>query len=493
MRWPEPASSHKSGAASPAGTIEVASFLSKLHSSQEANTTSEHPVALGEAERKNENKRLKNPDATKSWRSTLFPYQFADLVKGPSSEVSSGDEFVEEQRDEVEESIKKEVELLVPATTGVPLFSDAVLWRNEKYKKFSDWRVEVLRKTSGEVDTYQVHKLIVGAGLGKSLRIAGDFDSENPPNVTGATVLELEDDLADLVPEVLDWVYHPFIEEHEYRTKSFVKIMILAEYLNIPSLKEKLQQQYMRPEVTVEDLADIWGSFVESKREAERMVLLAAENIKGYVTSKVVDVIKRGDESQMEKLVDDLAPVADNDLILRVMSSKDLMETEKPKKRQHGLGIKPANIRLGRFVAQFCRTHDKVPDKGPIDPTYISGTSVASGLLEQLVDLWTQQYESFSDHASSEYGRFQEKMKSQSSKQFDTIHDQVSALYKQQSKLLEMALNGQLCETFVSEKLCRSSGSLPTWLRVLSSRGGKRQSRQSDPPELHRTHSAYSL
>jgi hypothetical protein len=353
-----------------------------------------------------------------------------------------------------------------------------LLWRNQT-DPYLDWTVVVERVPSGVADNYRVHKLVVGAGAGASLRLAKDF--EQNPSMTEAH-LTLSDELADRIPDVLDWIYLPRGDAHRFDKGQFVSLMILADELDIPSLREHLTQQYQQ-KVTVDDLTSIYGTWMQSKEEAGRLVATAADRITGLVTGKVVDVIRSGNEADMDRLVDELAPVADQDLIMSVMTSEALMEGPPPsgptqlssgrslmKSRSSSitkrgwrspirLRFSESSLRMGRFVAKFIRANEKspssvdtssractegaseasvevrdaAPSTAPIEDGSASEAAQQS-LLDQLVQTWASKYQSFQDEVASSL------LLPTQGWEYDKAQAQIQSLCQQQRELLEHSL-----------------------------------------------------
>jgi hypothetical protein len=257
--------------------------------------------------------------------------------------------------------------------------------------------------------------------------------------------------------------------------------MVLADELDIPSLRDHLTEQYQR-NVTVEDLTSIWGTWIQTKREAERAVAVVADRMTSLVTRKIVEVMQMGCDAEMDRLVDELAPVADPDLIMQVMTSEALMETEshgntksregsRRRSAQRGwrnpprLRFSESNLRLGRFVARFCRTHDSdaastcavasetapppaIPLPSNETALFVRGTretsggwTVALGLMEQVAKKWTEKFKSlpFFHTTSNKSSRDSVQQTGQDCSD-GAIRQQVQWLCQRQRKLLEMSL-----------------------------------------------------
>jgi hypothetical protein len=361
-----------------------------------------------------------------------------------------------------------------------------LLWRNQS-DPYLDWTVVVERVPSGVEDTYRVHKLVVGAGAGASLRLAKEF--EQSPTMTEAH-FALSDELADRIPDVLDWIYLPRGDAHKFDKGQFVSLMILADELDIPSLRDHLTQQYQQ-KVTVDDLTSIYGTWVQSKEEAERLVATAADRITGLITGKIVDVIQSGNDADMDRLVDGLATVADQDLIVSVMTSEALMDdgaaplsnnsrslvksrsssvTKRGWRSPIRIRFSESSLRMGRFVAKFIRTNGKssssvdtsslaytkgaseasveVRDAAPTNASSAiansNGTSSAaaqqSTLLDQLVQTWASRYQSFQNEMTSSL------LQTTNGKgwEYDKAQAQIQASCQRQRELLENSLREAL-------------------------------------------------
>jgi hypothetical protein len=191
-----------------------------------------------------------------------------------------------------------------------------------------------------------------------------------------------------------------------------------------------------------------------------------SDRITSLITQKVVEVMQAGSNAEMDRLVDELAPVADQELILQVMTSDALVDPDSPAsgvsrdvkaitgkrswKNPVRLRFSESNLRLGRFVARFCRSQEGVAPKATLSrsfaknrvpsghgtessSTYLvvadgtrhaeSGSVAACGLLELLVQAWTVKHRSL--HGD-----------------FANIPEQVKMLCERQRELLELSLKG---------------------------------------------------
>lgn len=350
-----------------------------------------------------------------------------------------------------------------------------LLWRNQS-DPYLDWTVVVERLPSGVADTYRVHKLVVGAGAGASHRLAREF--EQNPTMTEAH-FTLSDELADRIPDVLDWIYLPHGDAHRFDKNQFVALMILADELDIPSLRDHLTQQYQQ-KVTVDDLTSIYGTWIQSKEEAGRLMATAADQITGLVTGKIVNVIQSGNEADMDRLVDELAPMVDQDLIMSVMTSEALMEGKATgnvnlsssrslvKSRSSSVAkrgwrspirirFSESSLRMGRFVAKFIRANDKssssvetnslaytegaseasveVRDAAPTtDPASdANGSATQQNFLDQLVQTWASKFEAFQDEMTS-------SLLTTKGWEYEEAQAQIQELCQRQRELLEQSL-----------------------------------------------------
>jgi hypothetical protein len=197
------------------------------------------------------------------------------------------------------------------------------------------------------------------------------------------------------------------------------------------------------------------------------------------VTRKIVEVMQMGCDAEMDRLVDELAPVADPDLILQVMTSEALMEPDSQgnNKSREGstrrgaqrswrnplrLRFSESNLRLGRFVARFCHAHDSdaastcaVASETASSPAItlpsnetalaVRGTRETSGgwtvalrLMEQVAQKWTEKFKSLPlFHNKSSRDSLQQTGLDCSD---GAIRQQVQWLCQRQRKLLEVSL-----------------------------------------------------
>ena len=94
------------------------------------------------------------------------------------------------------------------------------LWRMEPNKSWSDWKIVVTRSNdeSAPVDTYHVHKNILGAGPRKCDYFEAAFNAVNlKESKTCSTEISLPAAAAEIFPIFLDFVYgHREASDHDY-------------------------------------------------------------------------------------------------------------------------------------------------------------------------------------------------------------------------------------------------------------------------------------
>jgi hypothetical protein len=106
-------------------------------------------------------------------------------------------------------------------------------WRSDSVKTYSDWQIVI-----NENDTYNVHRVVLGAGPQKSGYFDALFQSNMAENQDSTSHIQLEEASAKLVPAMLDFVYTGLLEPIE--TDMVVVFFSLALYFDIPSLRAKI-------------------------------------------------------------------------------------------------------------------------------------------------------------------------------------------------------------------------------------------------------------
>ena len=114
----------------------------------------------------------------------------------------------------------------------------------------SDWRIEVKRSESGDVDQYHVHKsyLTSRGPLASTffaqlfadvplLFRAGETNTQDATTTCNSCVLTLDDLVADAFPDLLDYLYSG---DCRMVTSNVTALYFLANFLMVPSLTVKL-------------------------------------------------------------------------------------------------------------------------------------------------------------------------------------------------------------------------------------------------------------
>mmetsp|Transcript_10720 Transcript_10720/g.15776 ORF Transcript_10720/g.15776 Transcript_10720/m.15776 type:complete len:351 (+) Transcript_10720:114-1166(+) len=113
-------------------------------------------------------------------------------------------------------------------------------WNRDPVASLSDWSIVVTSKSDKEeIDTYHVHKCLIGAGprgsqyFLKLFTISGLKESQ-----TCTSKLDLEETAASAFPDMLDFMYASQNEEVKVKTETAVAMRHLANYFGIPTLFE---------------------------------------------------------------------------------------------------------------------------------------------------------------------------------------------------------------------------------------------------------------
>lgn len=110
------------------------------------------------------------------------------------------------------------IKLTVPKTAATSDFSfssppeaQTTMWRLAAADSFSDWTLEIKRSGSGRIDTYHVHRFFLALGPRASQYFASLLQSSNAftEGQAHTSRIPLEDSVADSVPDLLDYMYHP--------------------------------------------------------------------------------------------------------------------------------------------------------------------------------------------------------------------------------------------------------------------------------------------
>lgn len=116
---------------------------------------------------------------------------------------------------------------------------DEIPWRMEPSESLSDWILLVQNKTSNEIQTYHVHKNFLALGPRKSEYFLGIFKSHDPDVSPNMTEIELLQSAADVVPDVLDYIY---AEKIVFSSKTALGIRFLSQCFGIKVLYQNVMK-----------------------------------------------------------------------------------------------------------------------------------------------------------------------------------------------------------------------------------------------------------
>lgn len=119
---------------------------------------------------------------------------------------------------------------------GSSVLPSTVNWRLDPAKSYSDWEIKIV-STSGEEDSYHVHRMVLAAGARSSKYFTNLFKSKGSDLKSQRLRLEMPDESAEMFPVFLDFAYgEDDIASVENKDQAFA-VYELAEYFDTPMLK----------------------------------------------------------------------------------------------------------------------------------------------------------------------------------------------------------------------------------------------------------------
>jgi hypothetical protein len=114
-------------------------------------------------------------------------------------------------------------------------------WTKEPTGNFSDWAIAVVTGWSetDTVETYYVHKTVVGIGHRGSGYFLESFQKGSTSNGRGTTIVELERRAANAFPDMLDYIYAFNGKPLKIKTTTAVSLLHLAKLFGVRSMIEE--------------------------------------------------------------------------------------------------------------------------------------------------------------------------------------------------------------------------------------------------------------
>lgn len=128
------------------------------------------------------------------------------------------------------------------------LIEEEIPWRLDPSESLSDWILLVRNQTSDEIQTYHVHKNFLALGQRKSEYFLGIFKNHDPSFSPNMTEIELLQSAADVVPDVLDYIYADRIV---FSSKTALGIRFLSQCLGIKILYQNVMK-FIQQDLTID-------------------------------------------------------------------------------------------------------------------------------------------------------------------------------------------------------------------------------------------------
>jgi hypothetical protein len=171
-------------------------------------------------------------------RNSKEPYGRPLKAKETEPATSSTTSLTREPKSAQEAQYEKEEERL-DGYSGKD--AGKLTWTNEPTGNFSDWAIAVVTGWSetDTVETYYVHKTVVGIGHRASDYFLDSFQKGSTSNVQGTTIVELERRAAKAFPDMLDYIYDFNGKPLKIKTTTAVSLLHLAKHFGVRSMIEE--------------------------------------------------------------------------------------------------------------------------------------------------------------------------------------------------------------------------------------------------------------
>lgn len=119
-----------------------------------------------------------------------------------------------------------------------------LIWTTDRNDNFSDWILLIVRSgvswETSNVDTYHIHKSVVGVGPRPSLFLLDEFEDHDSVFVRNTSSVELMSQAADLVPTMLDYMYNMKGDPLQITTSTATALRHLADKFGVETMFQEV-------------------------------------------------------------------------------------------------------------------------------------------------------------------------------------------------------------------------------------------------------------
>jgi hypothetical protein len=130
------------------------------------------------------------------------------------------------------------------------LATRSLIWTTDRQDNFSDWILLIIRTgvswETSNVDTYHIHKSVVGVGPRPSLFLLDQFAAQDSVYVRNTSSVEMFSQAADLVPTMLDYIYGMRGEPLHITTTTATGLRYLADKFGVESMFQEVNEFIQR-------------------------------------------------------------------------------------------------------------------------------------------------------------------------------------------------------------------------------------------------------
>jgi hypothetical protein len=128
--------------------------------------------------------------------------------------------------------------------------TQSLIWTTDRQDNFSDWILLIIRAgvswETSNVDTYHIHKSVVGVGPRPSLFLLDQFEDQDSVFVRNTSSVEMFSQAADLVPTMLDYIYGMRGESLHVTTATATALRFLADKFGVESMFREVNEFIQR-------------------------------------------------------------------------------------------------------------------------------------------------------------------------------------------------------------------------------------------------------
>jgi hypothetical protein len=126
----------------------------------------------------------------------------------------------------------------------------SLMWTTDRQSNFSDWTLLIIRVgvswETSNVDTYHIHKSVVGVGPRPSHFLLDHFEDQESVFVRNTSSVELFSQAADLVPTMLDHIYGMRGEPLHITTATATALRYLADKFGVETMFREVNEFIQR-------------------------------------------------------------------------------------------------------------------------------------------------------------------------------------------------------------------------------------------------------